>query len=137
MPGTLINVGTDPGNVQMALGGITLPIVAYSSDGTYVTLYVDPENVPNQFANLVGVKVTFSGMSSATYLNGNTYAIATVISSTLGIFRIALVEAVVAETIDSGTAKTGNWYREISSLEPWMAESGVRISWVTKCMACW
>ena len=107
-PGTLINVGSAPGKVQMALGGITLPIVAYSSDGTYVTLYVDPENVPNQFANLVGVNVTFSGLSSATYLNGNTYPIATVLSSTLGLFRILLTEAVVAETTDSGTGSTGN-----------------------------
>jgi hypothetical protein len=108
LPGTLINVGTEPGKVQMALGGISLSIVAYSSDGTYVTLYVDPENVPDQFANLVGANVTFSGLSSATYLNGNTYAITNVISSTLGIFKILLTEAVVVETADSGTGTTGN-----------------------------
>ena len=28
-------------------------------------------------------------------------------------------------------------YREISSLDPWIADSGVRISCVTKCIACW
>ena len=31
----------------------------------------------------------------------------------------------------------GQRVARISSLDPWMAVSGVRISWVTKCMACW
>ena len=114
-PGTLINVGAEPGNMQMALGGISLPLVAYSSSGgigsppvTTVTLYVDPQNVPNQFPNLLGVDVTFAG-TGVGYLDGDTYPVASIVSTTLGIFTIDLIESgsAIAETSITGTGTTG------------------------------
>lgn len=107
-PGTLINVGAEPGTIQMALGGIQLPIVAWSSDGANITLYVNPQNIPLQFANLVNVPVAFSGFGSAAFLNGNSYPVAKVLSSTLGIFQIVLAHAVTAFTVDSGVGSTGS-----------------------------
>src|ERR1700733_10507539 len=106
-PGTLINVGSEPGNVQMALGGISLPLVAYASSGSGITPYVDPQNVPDQFPNLVGVTVAFSG-TGVSYLDGHSYAVASVVSTTLGIFTVTLSESVVAETTITGTASTGS-----------------------------
>ena len=61
-PGTLINAGTSPYNLQMALGGITLNIVATSSDGTHIFIYFDPGTIPEQFANLQGTQVKFLGL---------------------------------------------------------------------------
>ncbi len=107
LPGVLINVGAEPGTMQMALGGITLPIVAFASDGTNITLYVNPQNVTNQFPNLLGVNVAFSGLGVATFLNGHSYPVSKIVSTTLGIFQIVLAHAVTAETTDAGTGTTG------------------------------
>ena len=70
-PGTLISEGSEPGTLYMALGGITLPIIAsqcvlvhHTPVNYYVfTLWVNPAYVPDQFANLNGVLVTFSGFT--------------------------------------------------------------------------
>src|SRR5208283_4248251 len=107
LPGVLINVGAEPGTIQLALGGISLPLVAYASSGTVVTLYVNPQNVPNQFPNLVGVGVTFSGTGIG-YLDNHTYPVASIVSTTLGIFTITLAESAIAQTTISGTGSTGS-----------------------------
>lgn len=107
-PGTLITEGAAPGTLQMALGGLSLPIVATSSNGVVVTVYIDPQQIPNQFANLQGVSVTFAGLTgTGVYLNGNTYA-ATIISSTLGILTVPVVHAAYVQAADTGTGSTGN-----------------------------
>ncbi|MGA9668405.1 MAG: hypothetical protein WBQ94_04310 [Terracidiphilus sp.] len=104
-PGTLIEDGN--GKMQMALGGITMTIVATASNGVNeVTVWVDPQNVPAQFANLQAALVTFSGLTVGTFLNGNTYAV-NIVSSTLGILTISLVEAAYNETADTGAGTTG------------------------------
>jgi hypothetical protein len=105
-PGTLI---TDPNdNVQMALGGIVMNILATSSSGTVTTIYFDPQSVTNQFADLQGASLTFSGLTgTGSYLNGNTYTLA-VVSSTLGIATINVAHAAYAEANDTGSATTGN-----------------------------
>jgi len=105
-PGTLINSGTEPFNLQMALGGITMNIVATSSDGTHIYIYIDPQGVPEQFPNLQGVNVKFTGATAATSLNGNTYAV-TVISTTLGILRVTQAQAAYTQTVDTGSGTTG------------------------------
>lgn len=105
-PGTLINAGAEPYNLQMALGGLTLTIVGSSSDGTNIYVYFDPENIPDQFANLEGVSITFAGCTLATSLNGNTYQ-ADVVSSTLGILRIAQAQTAYTQDTDTGTGTTG------------------------------
>lgn len=105
-PGTLINVGAEPGTMQMALGGISLPLVAYASSGSAVTIYVNPQNVPSQFPNLVGALVSFAG-TGVGYLDSHTYAVASIVSTTLGIFTITLSESVIVETTISGTGSTG------------------------------
>lgn len=105
-PGTLINSGSEPYNLQMALGGISLNIVGSSSDGTHIYVYTDPESVPDQFPNLYGVSVHFSGLTNASSLNGNSYA-ATVVSSTLGILRVTQAQTAYAFTSDTGTGSTG------------------------------
>jgi hypothetical protein len=108
LPGTLINVGAEPGSVQMALGGISLVIIATASNGTTVTIWVNSQTAPNQFPNLVGATVAFSGLTGATYLNGHSYPVASIVSTTLGIFTITLAHAVYSETSDTGTGSTGN-----------------------------
>lgn len=107
-PGTLINVGAEPGTMQMALGGITLPIVAWASNGAQVTLFVDPNQVPRSFPNLAGASVAFSGFGGAIFLNGNSYPVESILSTNLGIFRITLAHAATARTSDSGSGSTGN-----------------------------
>jgi hypothetical protein len=106
-PGTLIVV--DPAdNLQMALGGITMNILATSSNGTVTTIYFDTQTVTNQFANLQGVNVTFSGLTTAgVYLNGNTYSLS-IVSSTLGIATVTVAHAIYALTNDTGSGTTGN-----------------------------
>jgi hypothetical protein len=109
-PGTLINEGTEPGTLQMALGGITMQIAAVASSGTVITIWIAPQSIPLNFPNLKGATVAFAGLTTATYLNGNSYAIASIVSSTLGIFTITLSETVAPETADTGTATTGTGY---------------------------
>lgn len=106
LPGTLISNGAEPGTLQMALGGISMPIVATSSNGTLITIYVNPQNVPYEFPNLLNAKVTFAGLTAATSLNGNTYAM-TPVSTTMGTFTVPQVQAAYAETADTGTGTTG------------------------------
>lgn len=106
-PGTLINVGAEPGKLQMAVGGISMTVVATESNGTSIQVYIDPENVPDQFANLQNALVSFSGLTVATSLNGNTYAVA-VVSTTLGILQVTQAQSAYAETADTGTGTTGN-----------------------------
>lgn len=105
-PGQLINSGASPYNLQMALGGILLSAVATSSDGTHIFVYFDPENIPDQFANLQGASVKFTNFTVATSLNGNTYA-ATIVSSTLGIMRVTQTQSAYVQTTDSGQGSTG------------------------------
>lgn len=112
-PGTLINRGATPGTLYMALGGITLPVVATSVSGSGSVwrhlIYVDPAQVPDQFANLVGVEVTFSGLSVDTTLNGQTLPVDTVLSTTLGILQVTTTTGSnQAYTADTGSGTTGN-----------------------------
>jgi len=112
-PGTLINNGAGAGTVYMALGGMSLPIAATacigSGAGTRIVIYITPANVPENFANLLGANVTFSGLTGATFLNGLTKTVVAITSSTLGVFEIAGVShANYAQTADAGTASTGS-----------------------------
>jgi len=112
-PGTLINQGAEPGTLYMALGGITVPIVATAVSGSgsawQYLVYVNPAQVPINFANLVGVSMTFSGLTAATTLNGNTLPVAAVLSTTLGILQVNYTSGTVqAYTPDTGSGTTGN-----------------------------
>lgn len=103
-PGTLITDGN--GNLQLALGGVTLPIIASSSNGTVISLYVNPFNVPSYFANMQNVPMTFSGLTAAAILNSTTHPI-TIVSPTLGIFTVPVAIAAYAETAETGSATSG------------------------------
>lgn len=103
-PGTLITAPN--GTLQIALGGVTLPIVASSSNGTVITIYVNPSNVPSYFANMQNVPMTFSGLTAAAILNGNTYPI-TIVSSALGEFTVPVAVAAYTETAETGSATSG------------------------------
>lgn len=112
-PGTLINMGAEPGTLYMALGGITVPIVASAVSGSGSSwqhlLYVNPAQVPINFANLVGVNVTFSGLTTDTVLNGQTLPVANILSSTLGILQVNYTSGTPQDyTPDTGSATTGN-----------------------------
>ena len=112
-PGTLINQGAEPGTLFMALGGITVPIVATAVSGSGSSwqhlVYVNPAQVPINFANLVGVEVTFSGLTTDAVLNGETLEVANVLSSTLGIFQVNFTSGTAQDyTPDTGSATTGN-----------------------------
>lgn len=109
--GTLIS--TDFGSVglmQIALGGLTLPIVASSSDGSFIYIYVNPIDVPLQFANLNRIAMTFSGLSAAAVLNGTSPGVF-ILSSTIGLLRVPFVTSTWIKTaeplIASGTTGTG------------------------------
>jgi hypothetical protein len=106
-PGTLITNG-EPGTIQMALGGLNLAIVGYSSNGTIVNLFVNQQQIPANFANLLQAQVTFSGFTSATFLNGQTLPIGGITSVTLGIFTVTLASTEVPLTPDTGNASTGS-----------------------------
>lgn len=112
-PGSLINQGGGAGTMYMALGGIALPIVATSGQaggsGTFF-IYVDPQNVPEQFPNLLNVEITFSGLTGpGAVLNGLTRPVHQILSTTLGIFSITGVTATTyAETPDTGQGSTGD-----------------------------
>jgi hypothetical protein len=114
-PGTLITVGAEPGTVQMALGGMTLPIVAssmvLSGSSCIYTIYVDPQQIPLQFPNLQNVWVVFSGLSAAFALNG-VAAFIQPVSATLGILTVEIPNRTSAtaytETTDTGSGTTGN-----------------------------
>jgi len=113
LPGTLINQGAEPGVLYMALGGITVPVVATAVSGAGSSwqhlVYVNPQQVPANFANLVGVEVAFSGLTTDTTLNGQTLAVDKVLSSTLGIFQVTTTTgAAQAYTPDTGQGTTGN-----------------------------
>ena len=109
-PGTLLDAPNE--TIQIALGGATLPITASSSNGTVITLYVNPFNVPSYFASMQNVPMTFSGLTAAAVLNGNTYPI-TIVSSSLGLFTVPVAIAAYTETAEptgsstSGTGTTG------------------------------
>jgi hypothetical protein len=112
-PGTLINQGAEPGTLYMALGGITVPIVASAVSGSGSSwqhlLYINPAQVPTKFANLVGVRMTFSGLTTDTALNGQTLTVSNVLSSTLGIIEVTFTSGTAQDyTPDTGSATTGN-----------------------------
>lgn len=112
-PGTLINEGAEPGTILMALGGITVPIVATAVSGGGSSwqhlVYVNPAQVPINFANLVGVNVTFSGLTTDTALNGQTLPVDNILSSTLGILQVTFTAGAAQDyTPDTGSATTGN-----------------------------
>lgn len=108
-PGTLIATGAAPGTMQMALGGITMTIVAtqnLSPSGYWI--YFDPTAIPQNFANLNGASVTFSGLTTLTVLNGTTHTV-TVVSSTLGILAIASTSHAAGPVVtDTGQGTTGS-----------------------------
>lgn len=112
-PGTLINQGAAPGVIYMALGGISLPIVATAVSGAGSSwqhlVYIDPTRIPAKFANLVGVNVTFSGLTHDTTLNGQTRPVDAILSSTLGILQVTTTTgAPQAYITDTGSGSTGN-----------------------------
>lgn len=112
-PGTLINQGAEPGTLFMALGGITVPIVATAVSGSGSSwqhlVYVNPAQVPTNFANLVGVEISFSGLTTDTALNGQTLPVQSVLSTTLGILQVTFTSGTVqAYTPDTGSATTGD-----------------------------
>lgn len=108
-PGQLINTGGIPGFLQMALGGVTIPVLGSSSDGTNVYIFFDPQQVPSIFPNLVGATITLSGFTVKTTLNGAHQAVR-IISTTLGILTINVTVSSYAFTAEGATAKgtTGN-----------------------------
>ena len=111
--GTLINEGAEPGTLFMALGGLTVPIVATAVSGSGASwqhlIYVNPAQVPVNFANLVGVNVTFSGLTTDAVLNGETLAVANVLSTTLGILQVNFTSGTAQDyTPDTGSATTGD-----------------------------
>jgi hypothetical protein len=108
-PGTLISVGAEPGVLQMALGGITVPIIASQSNGSATFLYVDPQQIPLNFTNLVGVTMTFAGLGAASYLNATSHPVAAIISTTLGILEVNVSHTAYPYTAENGgTGTTGN-----------------------------
>lgn len=110
-PGTLITIENSAGTalqVEMALGGITMSIIASQYDGVNWTLWVDPSTIPLQFANLIGVNVAFSGLTAAAALNGQTLPVTQIISSTTGIFQVQHAGAAYSRTTDAGSSTTGN-----------------------------
>lgn len=129
LPGTLINEGANPGTLQMALGGITMSIVATEcvvSGGTKtVYIYTDQTSVPDQFPNLTDIAVSFSGLDVANFLNGQTLVVTQIISTTLGVFAVEDSSATAQPlTADTGSATTGDGISGVT--EP--AFSGTRFS---------
>jgi len=113
-PGSLIGE-TIAGStyVFMALGGITLNIIASASDGSKFTFWCDQNSIPNNFANLNGIKVNFTGLTAAAVLNGTTEPVS-VVSTTDGIFQVTFAAAAYNPTADTGNATTGTGITDVA-----------------------
>lgn len=108
-PGQLIKtVNAGAAYMQMALGGLTMKIVATETFGGVTYIYTNQQNVPLNLANLLGVSVTFAGLTTATGLNGNTYPINAIPSGARGIFTVSASLTNQVYLPDTGTAGTGN-----------------------------
>lgn len=105
-PGTLITDFNN--NLQMAVGGVTLNIVSSQSNGTVVMLNADTTSLPDNFANLEGALITFSGLTVATFLNGHTLQIFGIGGSTLGELSVIFTSTAFPTTADTGSGTTGN-----------------------------
>lgn len=105
-PGTLINSGSSGGNVFMALGGITLAVIAIQQFSSFIYIYIDPANIPANFPNLQNVQVTWSGLTAGTFLNGTTTQV-TVVSTTLGILSVVHAASSGARVATGGSGTTG------------------------------
>jgi len=68
-------------NLQVAWGGITVNISSVQVTSNVLTLTLDPNdpNLPDNLLFLVGMKLTASGLTSATFLNSQTFTIASVV----------------------------------------------------------
>jgi len=110
LPGTLINEGSAPGTMYMALGGLSLSIVATEVVASTLYIYTNQQTVPDQFPNLVQASISFSGLTSATFLNGTTMVVTAIPSSTLAVFTTNISHADYAYATDTGTASTGSGF---------------------------
>ena len=108
-PGSLISVpqGAGPAVLYMALGGVSLPIVASACNGIKYILWVDPQSVPSVFPNLENATVTFSGLTAGAVLNGGTYVVG-IASTTEGVLVVTQSGSSYDKTADTGTGTTGN-----------------------------
>jgi hypothetical protein len=124
-PGTLI---TDTNsNVQLALGGITIPIVATEALSTTVNIYFNPLDIPDNFADLLNVGITFSGLTAGAALNGTTKVVSNIVSTTLGILTVTATITAYAKTSDTGSGTTGTG--TTGSTQPtWSTTPGVVVA---------
>lgn len=100
-------------NLQVSYGGITVAISSVSLTSNVVTITLDPTdpNLPTNLMSLVGLNLTVSGCTNATFLNGQTITIASVpqgspATSSNG-FTAAFVHADYPETSDTGQVTSG------------------------------
>lgn len=109
-PGTLIVSGAAPGNIQMALGGITMGIVKIQAISTIAyQIWFDLTQTTNQFPNLIGCYLSFSELTSVPSLNGTSLPVSNVISTSLGILTVQTAGLTPGNAVnETGTATTGN-----------------------------
>lgn len=100
-------------NLQAAVGGITVGVDAVQIAGNVLTITLDPnEGLPTNLMALVGLPLTFSGLTGAAFLNGQTVTIATVTQGqpayTSNVFTAAFTHADYGPSFEEGLATSGN-----------------------------
>jgi len=112
-PGTVINVGVEPGTLQVAWGGISVGIANVAIAANVLTLTLNPNdlNLPDNLLFLVGLKLTLSGLTTATFLNAQTITIASVAQNSpadaSNVLTAVFTHADYPSAPDTGTATSG------------------------------
>jgi hypothetical protein len=101
-------------NLQVARGGILVGVVAVQVASNVLTITLDPNdpNLPTNLMAMVGLQITLSGFTGATFLNGLTVTIGSVPQGqpayTSNVFTLAFINANYGPTQETGTASSGS-----------------------------
>lgn len=105
-PGDFINDSN--GNIQVAEGGINVPIVGISCASNIFTIQLDTTspNLPDNLNMLKGISVTFNGLTAESYLNGQTLPIVGIPSANS--IQVSFVHGDFSLIPETGTISTGS-----------------------------
>lgn len=115
----------DPNNnIQVAVGGTQAPIIGISSSGNIATILLDPNSpqLPINLNALKGINFTFSGLTVATYLNGQTLPI--VGTPTESSISVSIAHADFSLVPETGIASSGNGITGTSAVPGWSTTIG-------------
>lgn len=126
-------------NLQVAYGDITVAVTNIAIDTNVLTVTLDPNdlNLPDNLMWLVGLQLTFSGLTTATFLNGQTVTIDTVPqgvpATASNVFTASFTHADYPSATDTGSVTSGAG--ETGATQP--AWSTTRYDWTQDGSVQW